>query len=108
MTEYINCENVYDYQTLEDWYINSIDNTISPVWTGEHIEELLNDFYIIPKDAPTVDVSPVKHNKWISLNNSSHKFCESCGVEFNIHTYEKNDYRFCPFCGANMDLEESE
>ena len=35
---------------LEDWYINSIDNTIPPIWTTEHIEKLLNDFYVIPRE----------------------------------------------------------
>lgn len=52
---------------------------------------------------PTINAEPVRHGKWISQNNSSHKFCESCGVGFNIHFYEENDYRFCPYCGAKMD-----
>ena len=39
-----------DNGTLTDWYINSIDNTVEPIWTDEHIEELLNDFYVIPKE----------------------------------------------------------
>lgn len=93
-----------DNSTLSDWYIASVGEE-PPVWTDEHIDELLNDFYVVPKNAPTVDVSPVEHSKWISINNSSHKFCENCGVEFNIYAYEKNDYRFCPFCGVKMNLE---
>lgn len=42
-------EEIIDSGYLEDWYINSIDDTIPPIWTTEHIEELLNDFYVIPK-----------------------------------------------------------
>lgn len=38
-----------DLSYLEDWYINSIDETKEPVWTIEHLEELLNDFILIPK-----------------------------------------------------------
>lgn len=34
---------------LEDWYIASIDAEKSPRWTLEHLEELFNDFYLIPK-----------------------------------------------------------
>ena len=35
---------------LMDWYINSVSPDDKPVWTEEHIDELLNDFYVIPKD----------------------------------------------------------
>lgn len=39
-----------DIGYLYDWYQSSIDETIPPVWTDEHIEELNNDFYLIPKE----------------------------------------------------------
>lgn len=34
---------------LEDWYMASIDAEKSPRWTLELLEELFNDFYLIPK-----------------------------------------------------------
>lgn len=37
-----------DYGYLADWYIRSVTND-PPVWTEEHIDELFNDFYLIPK-----------------------------------------------------------
>lgn len=37
-----------DYGYLADWYIISVTNDL-PVWTEEHIEELFNDFYLVPK-----------------------------------------------------------
>ena len=40
----------FEYKDLADWYISSVDDRDTPVWTDEHIEELLNDFYVIPKD----------------------------------------------------------
>jgi hypothetical protein len=46
--EYLERES-YDHATLADWYISSVGNEV-PVWTEEHIEELLNDFYIIPRE----------------------------------------------------------
>lgn len=36
-------------QFLYDWYQSSIDNTIPPIWTDGHIEELFEDFYLIKK-----------------------------------------------------------
>lgn len=35
---------------LIDWYISSVSEEDSPVWTEEHIEELCHDFYVIPKE----------------------------------------------------------
>lgn len=43
-------EQAFEYKDLADWYISSVDDRDTPVWTDEHIEELLNDFYVIPKD----------------------------------------------------------
>lgn len=34
---------------LMEWYQASIDNTEEPIWTDEHIEEVCNDFYLIPR-----------------------------------------------------------
>ena len=38
-----------DYGYLADWYIRSVMND-DPVWTEDHIDELFNDFYLVPKD----------------------------------------------------------
>ena len=37
--------------TLSNWYQDSIDETQEPVWTDKHLEELYNDFYLIPKQS---------------------------------------------------------
>ena len=37
-----------DEAYLIDWYISSVDDS-DPVWTEAHIEELMNDFYLIPR-----------------------------------------------------------
>lgn len=47
----VDLEEAMDESTLYDWYVTSVKQTDTPVWTGEHIEELLNDFYVIPKEA---------------------------------------------------------
>lgn len=110
MAEYINCEDAYDYQTLEDWYINSIDSTISPVWTGEHIEELLNDFYIIPKDTPTIEAEQVRHGEWIEKKQPHGGIFDYCFVCSECHKKTPDGAfvispNYCPFCGAKMNLE---
>ena len=69
MGDYISREAVVDAGYLSDWYISSVGNE-SPVWTDEHIDELLNDFLVIPKDTPAADVQPVKHGRWDEVHIS--------------------------------------
>lgn len=47
----VDLEKAMDESTLCDWYVNSVSPKDEPVWTDRHIEELLNDFYVIPKEA---------------------------------------------------------
>lgn len=54
--EYLERES-YDHATLSDWYISSVSND-PPVWTEEHIEELLNDFYVIPRE---LEIKPLPY-----------------------------------------------
>lgn len=67
MTEYISREAAVDAGYLSDWYIASVGDE-SPVWTDAHIDELLNDFIVIPKDTPSADIQPV--DRWISVEDS--------------------------------------
>lgn len=84
MANYIDIDDAWDEGTLQDWYMNSIDNTIPPIWTEEHISELCNGFIIIPKEAPTADVRPEKHGYWI-YQEPDDRFswkpylCSACG-----------------------------
>ena len=47
-------------------------------------------------------------SRWVPLNNTQEHFCESCGVAFNLYAYCRNDYQFCPSCGAPMTDEAVE
>lgn len=44
-----NHHNAIDFVYLQNWYQDSIDETKQPIWTDKHLEELFNDFYLIPK-----------------------------------------------------------
>lgn len=98
----IDANAAMDEGTLYDWYIASVTADYDPVWTDEHIEDLCNDFLMIPKDTPTFD--PVRHGKWIEKHFTW--YCSLC----NAHPYtgfipEVPDYNYCPNCGAKMDKE---
>ena len=55
------------------------------------------------KCVPTADVQEVKHAKWLLYRFGLEVVtCSICGA-----VYEGGDsFRFCPKCGAKMDLEE--
>lgn len=50
----IDAESAMDGATLFDWYISSVGDG-TPVWTEEHIDELLGDFLVIPINTPAMD-----------------------------------------------------
>ena len=105
--EYIDLETAYDMDTLEDWYINSVSDNDTPVWTEEHLEELLNDFYVIPKDTSKADVAPVRHGHWVSEYDCGYitPHCSECGETALTKEETSYDYvysSYCPNCGAKL------
>ena len=52
---------------------------------------------------PTVDAAPVKHGRWIENEGFDGDYYYTCSV---CHTPTENNMRYCPECGAKMDLEE--
>ena len=102
MSEYISREEAVDDGYLSDWYIASVGDE-SPVWTDAHIDELLNDFIVIPKDTKAADVQPVRRGKWIW--DSSPEFGNPYGSYACSECNERQAFKenYCPNCGARMD-----
>lgn len=98
MAEYISKQAAVDAGYLSDWYIASVGDE-SPVWTDEHINELLNDFIVIPKDTPAADVKPVRFGKWVNG-----RICSECGFDI-IYSFGISGTDFCPCCGTGMVKE---
>lgn len=52
-------------------------------------------------NAPAADVAPVRHGRWIPYSVKDCLYiCSEC------HGLPKDKTRYCPNCGARMDLEE--
>lgn len=70
-----------------------------------------NEYDLIDK-CPTIDAEPVRHGQWKytlydrvgTLTTDGDLTCMDCGGRFFrvIGTW----YKYCPNCGAKMDLEE--
>ena len=53
-------------------------------------------------DAPAADVAPVVHGSWVPFHSQAAgdiQYCSACEIGFAARV------RFCPTCGARMDLE---
>ena len=73
---------------------------------AEAFEKIFNE--LIQK-APTVDAEPVRHGRWIyDFNEDGYDGyrCSNC-MEHRQIDY-KDDYHYCPNCGAKMDVKEKE
>ena len=63
-------------------------------------------------EIPTVDAVPVKHGRWIHLEQSEYATisgkCTCCGWEAHYYEDDVANMPYCPNCGAKMDLEEQD
>lgn len=71
MSEYIDKSEAVGEGYLQDWYISSVSEDDEPVWTEAHIEELANDFIVIPK---------------IRLPLTLHQWCMASGLTLMVIT----------------------
>lgn len=49
-------------------------------------------------NAPTIEAEPIRHGKWIFLENWETFECSVCG-----RGAIRNNYPYCMWCGAKMD-----
>ena len=85
------------------------------MWTGILNERTAYKYEIV--DAPTLDVAPVRHGKWIygedCVAMCDGYRCSNCGY-FVPWDYQHKfisyieEYKYCPECGARMDAERKE
>lgn len=63
------------------------------------------------KNIPSADVAPVRHGKWLVKDNGwggTYYTCTDCGEDWVTvnGTPAENKMKYCPACGAKMDLED--
>lgn len=98
MAEYLDKSTAVDEGHLIDWYINSVaeyddEKLNEPRWTEAHIEELTNDFIVIPKDTPAADIVPVikcKECKYFGdakINKKGYLICPASGMEIGADDF---------------------
>ena len=52
------------------------------------------------KKIPAADVQPIQRGKWIGVDYDTYFECSECK-----HMTDWQLYKYCPYCGARMDLK---
>lgn len=69
-----------------------------------------NAIYDDMRDIPSVDAAPVVHGRWIKKHDNVCYWyeCSECGRKPPYSEFYQEDHsRYCPNCGARMDLPEA-
>ena len=105
MDEYINREALRDSVESIDWYSVRRGELITGAESSENALYKANDIYSAIDNAPTADVAPVRHGRWIerkSLHAESGIIAKCSACQKDVQ-YLGNPLKFCPNCGAKMD-----
>ena len=114
MTDYIERNALYEKTAeLEDLASQMVEQTVTDgdltewrKWSAILAERSAFKFDVA--DAPAADVRPVVHGKWENqcpdlIPMGSLWYCSICDSEYEGGC--RPPWRFCPYCGAKMDLE---
>lgn len=66
---------------------------------------LTNYATLILREAPTIDVAPVRHGRWVSVPHKLARVCSVCNRDepYKFADTDADVYNYCPNCGAKMD-----
>ena len=96
---YIDREQLIDmFQQLahDDW-----NQRVSTTWANAY-----SDATEMVRDIPSADVEPVRHGRWIEVDESENTYeCSVCNEPWTLieGTPLDNEMLRCPKCGAIMD-----
>ena len=96
MAEYI--KKSYAVDAVLDVYYNTSDIDLS----GGKFEAAILKI-------PVADVAPVRHGEWVVCGDGDNVpwMCSHCG-KTTAHKYKVMYGKYCPNCGAKMDLNDLE
>ena len=112
MAEYIERKALLASVESIDWYSVNRGKLTTGAKSSENALYKANDIYSAIDNAPTADVAPVRRGKWLewfpgdcALIMTGEEMlyrCSSCDAKYS----DAEGYKYCPNCGAKMDLEE--
>lgn len=90
--------------------VHHLENCIDEVNNTNGYTEDFKTCLRLVKNLPAADVEEVKHGKWIEYPRAHYFKCSECKetVPYKkaVLIRGKRKYKYCPHCGAKMDLED--
>lgn len=87
----------------EDFCAECWDRLLNSLDIDEDIRD--RAFAIGAWDAPTIEVAPVVHGRWVHLGGDEW-CCSACGFVISTEgSWEKPTQKYCEDCGAKMEGE---
>nr|DAY16187.1 MAG TPA: DNA-directed RNA polymerase [Caudoviricetes sp.] len=85
--------------------IKSLKNIIE-YWTYKPTEVEAAKMAISALRPVSRDQIERKKRRWeVQTDKFPYYYCSGCGESFEIHSYDKEKYRFCPYCMSPMTDE---
>ena len=81
---------------------DEVDSTLN--WNTNNEYNMYSDVMDMIDNAPTEDVQPVVHARWIPASIETEVYCSNCHGFVMYHPLFAKD-KYCRFCGAKMDKE---
>ena len=109
MAEYIERETILDaISEQRRFYLHERDGETDMeklylLWGSDNALTTMED---IMSDIPAADVAPVVHGRWLLRHEGAGHYWECSVCQENPCIYVTKNTKFCPNCGAKMDLED--
>ena len=99
MAEYIEREALIDAVESIDWYSVYKGKLTAGAPNTENALYKASSIYAVIDNAPSADVAPVRHGRWIASHD---EFCQCSLCKYPVYA-AWNTTNYCPNCGAKMD-----
>ena len=106
MAEYIKREALIDAVESIDWYSVYKGKLTAGAPNTENALYKASSIYAVIDNAPSADVAPVRHRRWIHTDLAAHWLGKDECSECTYHKKDRSDLshnNYCPYCGAKMD-----
>ena len=94
-------------EQMYDFYAHAMDSDKNHPFEGD-AEAIKVALLVIAQDRNahiTREQVEKMRGKWMPIHGLAEYYCSCCGVEFEIHSYNKDNYKFCPNCASPMTAD---